>query len=104
MEPAEPGLRVQLDDVELKPLRFPVVSNVTAKPVRDVVEARRLLIQQLTSAVRWTACVRTMIEAGVTELVELGPNAVLTGLLKRIDRNVKARAVGTAAEVNEWQS
>lgn len=104
MEPAEPGLRVQLDDVELKPLRFPVVSNVTGKPVRDVVEARRLLIQQLTSAVRWTACVRTMIDAGVTELIELGPNAVLTGLMKRIDRNVKARAVGTAAEVNGWQS
>jgi [acyl-carrier-protein] S-malonyltransferase len=102
MEPAEPGLRVQLDDAELRPLKFPVVSNVTARPVTDVVDARRLLIQQLTSPVRWTACVRTMIEAGVTELVELGPNNVLSGLMKRIDRNVKARAVGTADEVNGW--
>ncbi len=104
MEPAEPGLRVQLDDVELKPLKFPIISNVTAGPVTDVVEARRLLIRQLTSAVRWTACVRTMIDAGVTELIELGPNAVLSGLMKRIDRNVRARAVGTAEEVNAWQS
>lgn len=104
MEPAEPGLRVQLDDVELKPLKFPVVSNVTAQPVSDVVEARRLLIQQLRSPVRWTACVRTMIEAGVGELIELGPNNVLTGLMKRIDRSVKARAVGTAEEVSGWQS
>lgn len=102
MQPAEAGLRVQLDDVELKTPRFPVVSNVTAQPVRDVVDARRLLIDQLTTPVRWTACVRTMIAGGVTEVIELGPNAVLTGLMKRIDRTIKARAVGTAAEVNQW--
>ena len=104
MELAEPGLRVQLDDAELKPLAFPVVSNVTAQPVTDLVAVRRLLIQQLTAPVRWTACVRTMIDGGVTEMIELGPNAVLTGLMKRIDRNVKARAVGTAEEVKGWQS
>lgn len=102
MQPAEAGLRVQLDDVQLSPPAFPVVSNVTAQPVSDVVDARRLLIEQLTSPVRWTACVRTMIDAGVTELLELGPGSVLSGLMKRIDRNVKARAIGTADEVKAW--
>ncbi len=104
MASAEPGLRVQLDDVELKPPKFAVVSNVTAEAVSAVVDARRLLIEQLTSPVRWTACVRTMIAAGVTELIELGPGNVLSGLMKRIDRNTRARAVGTAQEVNAWQS
>ena len=104
MAPAEAGLRVQLDDVELTTPKFPVVSNVTAEPVTDVVAARRLLIEQLTSPVRWTACVRTMIAGGVTELIELGPGSVLTGLMKRIDRSASARSLGTADEVNAWQS
>ncbi|HEY0670791.1 MAG TPA: ACP S-malonyltransferase [Longimicrobiales bacterium] len=104
MQAAEAGLHVQLDTVELKRPMFPVVSNVTAQPVTDVVDARRLLIQQLTSPVRWTACVRTMIAEGATELLELGPGNVLSGLMKRIDKSVKARAVGTADEVNAWPS
>jgi [acyl-carrier-protein] S-malonyltransferase len=103
MMPAEAGLRVQLDEVAMNTPAFPVVSNVTAQPVSDVVDARRLLIEQLTSPVRWTACVRTMIELGVTELIELGPGSVLTGLMKRIDKTAKARAVGKAEEVNAWQ-
>ncbi len=102
MQPAEAGLRVQLDEVHLSEPRFPVISNVTAQPVTSVVDVRRLLIEQLTAPVRWTACVRTMIAQGVTELIELGPGNVLTGLMKRIDRNVKARAVGTADEVKAW--
>jgi [acyl-carrier-protein] S-malonyltransferase len=104
MAPAEAGLRVQLDDVALHELKFPVVSNVTAEPVSDIVVARRLLIQQLTSPVRWTACVRTMLDGGVTELIELGPGNVLSGLMKRIDKSVKTRAVGTADEVKAWLS
>ena len=104
MMPAEAGLRVQLDDVAMHAPRFPVVSNVTAQPVSDIVDARRLLIEQLTSPVRWTACVRTMIDQGVTELIELGPGSVLTGLMKRIDKAARARAVGKAEEVNAWQS
>ena len=104
MMPAEAGLRVQLDNVAMKAPSFPIVSNVTAQPVSDVVDARRLLIEQLTSPVRWTACVRTMLALGVAELIELGPGAVLTGLMKRIDKSARARAVGKAEEVNAWQS
>ena len=102
MQPAEAGLQAQLSDVALEPPRFPVVSNVNAKPISDVVQARRLLIEQLTSPVRWTSCIRTMIDAGVSEFIELGPGNVLTGLMKRIDKRASARAVGTAPEVEEW--
>ena len=104
MAPAEAGLRVQLDEVALREPKFPVVSNVTAQPVSDIVEARRVLVEQLTSPERWTACIRTMIDKGVTQFIELGPGNVLTGLMKRIDRNANAKAIGTAAEVNGWQS
>ena len=102
MTSAEPGLRAQLADVPLNPPRFAIVSNVNAKAITDVVDARRLLIEQLTSPVRWTAGIRTMLAAGVTEFIELGPGNVLTGLMKRIDKGASARAIGTASEVQEW--
>lgn len=104
MAPAEAGLTAQLSDIEFSVPKFPVVSNVTAEPVDDVVHARRLLIEQLTHPVRWTACIRTMIDRGVSEFIELGPGNVLTGLMKRIDKSAAARAIGTAAEVESWQN
>ena len=103
MAPAEAGLRVQLDEVEFHVPKFPVISNVTTQPVTDIVEARRVLVEQLTSPVRWTSCIRTMIDNGVTQFIELGPGNVLTGLMKRIEKSATARAVGTAEEVNAWQ-
>jgi [acyl-carrier-protein] S-malonyltransferase len=76
-----------------------VVSNVTAAPVTEADEARRLLIEQLTSPVRWTQSMQAMAAAGITQVIEIGPGAVLAGLMKRIDRGVKAQSVGTAAEI-----
>jgi [acyl-carrier-protein] S-malonyltransferase len=102
MEVSEPGLRVQLDTVQIAPARFPVVSNVTAQPVRDPVDARRLLLTQLTSPVRWTECIRTMFATGATSFLELGPGNVLTGLLRRIERGAGAKALGTANDLAKF--
>lgn len=98
MAVAEAGLRAQLEGAPFAPPAFPVVSNVTASPVTDADEARVLLVQQLTSAVRWTGCVRTMLQLGVERFVEVGPGKVLTGMLKRIDKAAEGRgtALGTA--------
>lgn len=102
MAVAEAGLRDYLESVALAPPTFPVISNVTAAPVSDVATARRLLVEQLTSPVRWTASMRTMLSAGVTRFIELGPGAVLGGLLKRIDRGAEVVSIGTAAEVESF--
>jgi [acyl-carrier-protein] S-malonyltransferase len=99
MAVAEQGLADQLRSVEFRTPSWPVVSNVTAAPVHDTDEARRLLVQQLTAPVRWTASVRTMLDAGVTRFIEVGPGSVLTGLLRRIERSAQCSAVGTAADV-----
>lgn len=99
MQVAEPGLEAQLAGAPLQPPAFPVVSNVTAQPVSDVSAARRLLVSQLTSPVRWTASMRTMLEAGISRFVELGPGSVLAGLLKRIERGAAAVSVGSPADV-----
>ena len=99
MAVAEAGLAAQLESVELSDPRFPVVSNVTARPVATAADARRLLVSQLTSAVRWTESVRAILAMGVRSFVEIGPGSVLTGLLRRIERQAEARTVGTAEEV-----
>ncbi len=99
MKVAEDGLRAQLAAIELGGPAFPVVSNVTAQPVSDPAEARRLLVEQLTSPVRWTASVQTMAAQGVDAFVEVGPGSVLSGLVKRIAKGIPTRTVGTAAEL-----
>ncbi len=99
MASARAGLEARLAEVALSDPAFAVISNVTAAPVRDAVTARRLLLDQLTSPVRWGATVPAMQEAGASAFVELGPGNVLTGLLRRIDRSAEGRAAGTADQV-----
>jgi [acyl-carrier-protein] S-malonyltransferase len=101
MEMAEAGLSAQLEGVAFGAPAFPIVSNVTAGPVTDPAEARRLLVRQLTAPVRWTESVRTMVEAGIRSFVELGPGSVLAGLVRRIDRQAEVRSIGTWSEVEE---
>jgi [acyl-carrier-protein] S-malonyltransferase len=99
MEIAVPGLAAQLDSIAFRDPHFPIVSNVTAQAVSDTPTARRLLVAQLTSPVRWTDCVRTMLSAGIARFLEIGPGSVLSGLLKRIERAAEAKPLGTAAQV-----
>lgn len=95
MEPAEEGLREGLDAVKFVRPRFPVVSNVTAAPVRDGEEARDLLVRQLTAPVRWSRSIGTMVDAGCDRFLELGPGSVLTGLNRRNAKGIATTAVGS---------
>lgn len=99
MAVAEQGLRAFLEDIEFAAPAFPVVSNVTAEPVEDPVDARRLLVEQLTSPVRWTESMQNLIDRRVERFYELGPGSVLTGLLRRIDRSAVCTALGSAGDV-----
>lgn len=102
MAVAAEGLRAALASAELRPPTFPVVSNVSATPVSDPAEARRLLVDQLTAPVRWVASVQEMAGVGVGSFLELGPGNVLGGLAKRIDRAVSVRSLGSANEVETF--
>lgn len=102
MAVAEAGLREQLDGTEFRDPAFPIVSNVTGHPVERATAARQLLVEQLTSPVHWVASMRTMLAAGITDFVELGPGNVLTGLLRRIERSAAGRAVGTEKELGDF--
>lgn len=103
MAVAEDGLQAHLHAVELFDPAFPVVSNVSAEPVTGAVEARDLLVRQLTSPVRWVASMRTMRGNGVSRFLEIGPGAVLAGLMKRIDREAGVESLGTADQVESFR-
>lgn len=76
----------------------PLVGNVTAEPLTSAAQIRSDLEAQLTSRVRWTESIQRMIAAGVTTFIEMGSGNVLTGLLKRIDKQVNGIALGSPAD------
>jgi [acyl-carrier-protein] S-malonyltransferase len=81
-------LAAVLDAVAVMPLQTPVVSNVEAKPYTEAERVKELLVAQISSPVLWEASVREMAASGVTRVVEVGPGKVLTGLAKKIDKNL----------------
>jgi [acyl-carrier-protein] S-malonyltransferase len=102
MAPAAQEMAAALDEIEMVPPVVPLVANVTAAPVSDPAAIRALLVKQVTSLVRWRECVLAMKERGVDELVEIGAGKVLTGLAKRIDRELTASAVGTPTDIDAF--
>lgn len=82
----------------------PVVSNVTARPTADAGQIRANLLRQLCEPVRWTDSVRAMAEGGVRVMLEVGPKAVVSGLVKRIDRAIATRSVTSAEEIASLDS
>jgi [acyl-carrier-protein] S-malonyltransferase len=99
MRPAAEEMEEALAAIVIAPPRLPLVANVTAAPVSDPDTIRRLLVEQVTGLVRWRESVEAMKERGVDTLVELGAGKVLTGLTKRIDRDLTALAAGAPDEI-----
>ena len=101
MAPAADVMAEALAEVTMLPPSLALVANVTAAPVAEPETIRSLLVQQVTAMVRWRESVLRMKEEGVETLVELGAGKVLSGLIRRIDRDLKAVAVGTPDEIEE---
>jgi [acyl-carrier-protein] S-malonyltransferase len=99
MAPAADLMGEALDEVALTAPLVPVVANVTAAPATDPREIKELLVEQVTRMVRWRETVLLFGRHEVEEVVEIGAGRVLAGLAKRIDRELPALSVGTAAEV-----
>jgi [acyl-carrier-protein] S-malonyltransferase len=88
MQPAQDELAAAIEKAEFSTPVCPVYQNVDAKPHTDPAEIKANLIAQLTAPVRWTQSVQAMVADGLTEVVELGPGAVLQGLVRKIDSSV----------------
>jgi [acyl-carrier-protein] S-malonyltransferase len=99
MQPAADAMAEALSAVELKAPAVPVVANVRAEAVSDSDTIRRLLVEQVTGSVRWRESVAWMAGQGVTEAWEIGAGKALSGMIRRIAKEIECRAVGTADEV-----
>jgi [acyl-carrier-protein] S-malonyltransferase len=99
MQPAADVMAEALAAVEIKAPAVPVVANVRAGAVSDPDEIRKLLVEQVTGAVRWRESVFYMAAQGVTEAWEIGAGKALSGMIRRIDRSLACRNVGAPDDV-----
>jgi [acyl-carrier-protein] S-malonyltransferase len=108
MREAANRLSEAMAKLEWREPHAPVVQNVDAEVHTGVQSIRDALVRQLYLPVQWTGCVRALAAAGATRIAECGPGKVLTGLVKRIDKSLDARALGTPDEFDAalaaWKS
>jgi [acyl-carrier-protein] S-malonyltransferase len=83
---------------------IPVVQNAEARSYASIDDIRGALQRQLYLPVRWTQCVQTLVAGGAARMAECGPGKVLSGLIKRIDKSVEARAIGAPADIDAARS
>jgi [acyl-carrier-protein] S-malonyltransferase len=95
MKPAEERLAPELRALDARDPQVPIVANVDAQPRRTAAEAIEALVAQVSSPVRWEDVVRRLASEGVTTYVEVGPGTVLSGLVRKIQRDASIFSVGT---------
>lgn len=101
MHPAAQKMQQQLEQVELRAPAIPVLHNVDTLQHKDGSSIRDILVKQLYSPVRWTNIIQSFATAGITHIVECGPGKVLTGLNKRIDRNLQSLALTDSEAIRQ---
>lgn len=100
IERAKTWLAEEMEKIIFNTTNIPVIANVDAKPATEPEKIRKNLAEQVTSSVRWVECIEFMIENGVNTFIEFGPKKVLSGMLKKIDRNVKVISIDTLETFN----
>jgi [acyl-carrier-protein] S-malonyltransferase len=97
--PAVEGMMRFLDAASFKNPNIPVIANMTAEPLTTGKAVKTELINQLTNPVQWQRSIEYMVAQGVTTFIEIGPGKVLTGLIKRINKDVATHNMGDLAAV-----
>lgn len=102
MQPAADAMAQALGTVAMRAPSVPLIANVTAAPLILTAEIRKCLVQQVCGTVRWRESVLALGAHGVTTIYELGAGKVLSGLVGRIDKSIKATAIGTTADIQAF--
>ena len=100
MSKATELMKKEIEKLEFGDFQTPLISNVTATEIQDKVSLKDLLVKQIESRVRWRESVLYMINNGVNQFIEIGPGKVLSGLIKRIDKNVKISAINKEEDIS----
>ena len=103
MQPAREELADKLNSIQISDINVPLYSNVNAKPTMKGSEIKESLISQLESPVLWFDTVNNMVSNGNLNFLEVGPGKVLSGLNKKIDRNISTTNIGTLIELNSYE-
>ncbi|MGN0331671.1 MAG: ACP S-malonyltransferase, partial [Lachnospiraceae bacterium] len=98
--PAGEKLKEELNQVKMKELNVPYVTNVTAEKIENISETKELLAKQVSSSVRWMQSMETLISDGVDTFVEIGPGRTLAGFMKKINRDVKVYNISKWEDVD----
>ena len=101
MNNATEVMKKEIVNFNFKDSKNILISNVTADEIKSKDDLKNLLIDQIESRVRWRESVINMIKNGVDQFIEIGPGKVLSGLVKRIDRNVKINTINTESDIKE---
>lgn len=104
MEDAKNEFSDFVSDIEFSAPVIPVIQNVSARPETDPEVIKSQLVEQITSPVRFTECVKTAVAEGADSAVEVGPKKVLSGLMRKIDRSVGTKNIDTMEQVKEFQN
>ncbi len=99
MQPAAERMAEALDAVDVKPTIVPLVSNVLAEPISHPSDIKKRLIEQVTGRVRWAESVQYMHKEGVGQIWEIGSGKVLTGLARRIERDMTGQSIGNPEDI-----
>ena len=102
MQPAAERMEQALSEVEMQNAAVPLIANVTADAVQDAALIRDLLVQQVTGSVRWSDSVETLHDNGVQAVVELGTGKVLSGLVKRIAKDIKTSNIEKPEDIESF--
>lgn len=103
MQPAAVIMDGALKSATFNAPSLPVIANVTAKEVTSPDDIRRLLVEQVTGIVRWRESMEYMVKLGVTSVLEIGVGKVLTGLNKRIDKNLEANCIASVDDIKTFK-
>lgn len=104
MKPAAEAMEAALKAVKMSNPSLPLVANVTAQSVTDADTIRKLLVEQVCGMVRWRESIQYMAAQGVTSVLEIGVGKVLTGLVKRIDKNLTGNCVASAEDIRTFNT
>ena len=99
MKKAAESMKDKINNTNFQKPKTNIISNVTAREETDVNKIKPLLIDQITSRVRWRESVNYMIEQGVSDFLEIGPGKVLTGLVKKINKEVKVSNINSLEDI-----
>jgi [acyl-carrier-protein] S-malonyltransferase len=99
MQPAADGLSEIIATIDFQDPAVPIIANVTAQPLTTAEQVKAELLSQLCNGVQWQRSIEYMVDEGMSTFIEIGPGKVLSGLIKRINKNVKTINIGDAEAI-----